>query len=133
MEQSSTPSFLESPVWITSPKVSVQRGDVLHFRGWVNITEPLQHHGDGLVIYDSIGGITMADRFHHTTGWQPFSLLRVAPEDGSVQLTFALMGLGEAMIDNISIQKQIRYPINASSIQLSPSGNNFPIMNDASR
>ncbi len=75
----------------------------------------------------------MADRFHHTTGWQPFSLLRVAPEDGSVQLTFALMGLGEAMIDNISIQKQIRYPINASSIQLSPSGNNFPIMNDASR
>ena len=132
-EPAVTPSFLESPVWITSPKVSVKRGDVLHLRGWINITEPLQHHGDGLVIYDSIGGITMADRFHHTTGWQPFSLLRVAPEDGAVQLTFAFMGLGEAMIDNVCIQKQIRYPINPSSIQLSPPGNNFPMTNDVSR
>ena len=124
-DASSTPSFLEAPVWITSPAISVNQGDVLHIRGWINITEPLQHHGDGLVVYDSIGGITMADRFHHTTGWQPFSLIRVAPTDGTIQVNFALMGLGEVSIDNVSIQKQILQTPPPSPIQLNASGETF--------
>ncbi|MEE2676257.1 MAG: hypothetical protein VX876_04795 [Planctomycetota bacterium] len=125
-QSSITPSFLEAPVWITSGEIPVQRGEVLHIRGWVNITEPLQHHGDGFVVYDSIGGIGMADRFHHTTGWQPFSLIRVAPANGSVQLTFALMGLGEVSIDNVTVQKQIPHLTNTSPIPLTPSSNSFP-------
>lgn len=132
-QQTSTPSFLEAPVWITSPEVPVQQGEVLHIRGWVNITEPLQHHGDGLLVYDSIGGISMADRFHHTTGWQPFSLLRVAPEDGTLRLTFALMGLGEVSIDNLTIQKQILPMANRSPIQLNQSNHSFPSILESSR
>ncbi|MBA62027.1 MAG: hypothetical protein CMJ76_06635 [Planctomycetaceae bacterium] len=132
-EQASTPSFLEAPVWITSPEVPVRQGEVLHIRGWINITEPLQHHGDGLVVYDSIGGISMGDRFHHTTGWQPFSLIRVAPQDGTVQLTFALMGLGEVSIDNITIQKQISHLTNHSPIQLNHSNNTSPTTVESSR
>ena len=127
------PSFLEAPVWITSPSVPVLRGDVLHIRGWVNISEPLQHHGDGLVIYDSIGGITMADRFHHTAGWKPFSLVRVAPEDGTVQLTFALMGLGEVSLDNVSIQKQIPHLSSQTPIQLNSSDSMFPTLAPTTR
>ena len=68
----------------------------------------------------------MADRFHHTTGWQPFSLIRVAPANGSVQLTFALMGLGEVSIDNVTIQKQIPHLTNTSPIPLTPASNSFP-------
>ncbi len=132
-ETTTTPSFLEAPVWITSPKVPVQQGDVLHIRGWVNISEPLQHNGDGLVVYDSIGGITMADRFHHTTGWQPFSLIRVAPEAGTVHLTLALMGLGEVAIDNISIQKQNPQMSITTPLQLNASGNTFPATTGTSR
>ena len=70
---SSNLQYLRSRLPYGSPLLCrVLRGDVLHIRGWVNIAEPLQHHGDGLVIYDSIGGITMADRFHHTAGMEAF-------------------------------------------------------------
>ena len=112
--------------------VPVLRGDVLHIRGWVNIAEPLQHHGDGLVIYDSIGGITMADRFHHTAGWKPFSN-QVAPEDGTVQVTFALMGLVEVSLDNVSIQKQIPHLSSQTPIQLNSSDSMFPTLAPTTR
>jgi hypothetical protein len=100
-------SLLSAPVWISSPSVAVQAGDVLRIHGWVNIPAPLKHQGDGLVIYDSITGTVLADRFHHTAGWQSFTLYRVADSDGEVTVSFALMGLGAVNIDNISIQKQI--------------------------
>ena len=100
-------SLLSAPVWISSPSVTVQAGDVLRIHGWVNIPAPLKHQGDGLVIYDSITGTVLADRFHHTAGWQSFTLYRVATSDGKANVSFALMGLGAVNIDNISIQKQI--------------------------
>jgi len=106
-EGQSPASLLSAPVWITSPVISVKKGDLLRIHGWINIPKRLQHQGDGLVIYDSITGTPLADRFHHTTGWQPFTLFRVASEDGPMHLSIALMGLGEANIDNISIQKQL--------------------------
>jgi hypothetical protein len=100
-------SLLFAPVWISSPSVAVQAGDVLRIHGWVNIPAPLKHQGDGLVIYDSITGTVLADRFHHTAGWQSFTLYRVADRDGKSTISFALMGLGAVNIDNISIQKQL--------------------------
>jgi hypothetical protein len=102
-------SLLSAPVWISSPSVAVQTGDVLRIHGWINIPIPLKHQGDGLVIYDSITGTVLADRFHHTTGWQSFTLYRVADSDGEATVSFALMGLGAVNIDNISIQKQISH------------------------
>ncbi|MBT6846778.1 MAG: hypothetical protein HOA14_05105 [Planctomycetaceae bacterium] len=102
-----TSSLLSAPVWISSPSVAVQTGDVLRIHGWVNIPVPLKHQGDGLVIYDSITGTVLADRFHHTSGWQAFTLYRVADRNGEATVSFALMGLGAVNIDNISIQKQI--------------------------
>jgi hypothetical protein len=100
-------SLLSAPVWISSPSVDVQAGDVLRIHGWINIPAPLKHQGDGLVIYDSITGTVLADRFHHTNGWQSFTLYRIAASDGEATVSFALMGLGAVNIDNISIQKQI--------------------------
>jgi hypothetical protein len=100
-------SLLSAPVWISSPSVAVQAGDVLRIHGWVNIPAPLKHQGDGLVIYDSITSTVLADRFHHTAGWQSFTLYRIADSDGEATVSFALMGLGAVNIDNISIQKQI--------------------------
>jgi hypothetical protein len=100
-------SLLSAPVWISSPSVAVQAGDVLRIHGWINIPAPLKHQGDGLVIYDSITGTVLADRFHHTAGWQSFTLYRIADSDGKATVSFALMGLGEVNIDNISIQKQL--------------------------
>ena len=100
-------SLLSAPVWVSSPSVAVQTGDVLRIHGWVNIPAALKHQGDGLVIYDSITGTVLADRFHHTAGWQSFTLYRVADSDGEATVSFAMMGLGAVNIDNVSIQKQI--------------------------
>ena len=56
------------------------------------------------MIFDSLGGEALADRIGHTTGWQQFALYRVAPQSGTMNVTFALSGLGEAWIDDVYVQ-----------------------------
>jgi hypothetical protein len=57
-----------------------------------------------MIIIDSLGGLGLATRFKQTSGWQEFTMYRVAPKGGSVHLTFALTGLGEAWIDDVAIE-----------------------------
>jgi len=97
-------SFTESPMWLASPPVAVHAGQMVKINGWVNIPEKLISNGDGLLVFDSIGGVSLAERFHQTSGWQPFTFLRMAPSDGNVTVTFVMMGIGEAKIDNVSVQ-----------------------------
>ncbi len=59
---------------------------------------------DGLLIVDSLGGEPLAERIMQTKGWQEFSLYRAAPHSGPMTVTFALTGLGEAFLDDITIQ-----------------------------
>lgn len=97
-------AFAESPMWLSSPPTTVQAGQMVRINGWINIPEKLISNGDGLLVFDSIGGVSLAERFHQTSGWQPFTLLRMAPSDGHVTVTFVMMGIGEVKIDNVSIQ-----------------------------
>jgi hypothetical protein len=92
------------PVWITSPAVPVARGALVQIQGWVRIPAPLTGSADGLMVLDSLTGEALADRFQATSGWVPFSLFRVAPASGAVSVTFALSGLGEAWVDDVTIR-----------------------------
>ncbi len=46
----------------------------------------------------------LAQRVRGTSGWQEFGLYRVAPQSGTMTVTFALTGLGEAWLDDVTIQ-----------------------------
>jgi hypothetical protein len=55
------------------------------------------------LVYDSLGGPELGERFQLTDGWREFTFYRVAPADGGLSLTFALTGLGEAALDEVSV------------------------------
>lgn len=99
-----TPLPLESPpVWISSPPIPVQSGQIVLIRGWVCIPQPIPASVDGLLVVDSLAGEPLAERIAATTGWQEFALYRVVPESDHLILTFALTGLGEAWLDDVSV------------------------------
>lgn len=98
-------SLVESaPVWITSPALAVTAGQVLRISGWVNVPKPITGNRDGLLIFDSIGGDVTAERFTTTKGWQRFSYYRMVPLDGTVSITTALTGFGDALVDDVLIE-----------------------------
>jgi hypothetical protein len=98
-------ALVESPpVWISSPGVPLEAGQVVLIHGWVQIPTPLTGSVDGLLILDSVSGEPLAERIGETVGWQEFTLYRAAPQAGSMSLTFALSGLGEVWLDDVTIQ-----------------------------
>jgi len=105
LDPESGQTLVESPpVWIVSPAISLDAGQVVVIRGWVQIPAPLTGSVDGLVILDSISGEPLAERIGETVGWQEFVLYRVAPAPGPMSLTFALSGLGEVWLDDVTVK-----------------------------
>jgi hypothetical protein len=99
------PAMIETPpLWITSPAVAVEAGQVVRIHGWVNIPAAVTGSVDGLMIVDSLAGDDLAVRIDKTGGWKEFTLYRAAREPAAVSVTFALSGLGEARIDDVTIQ-----------------------------
>jgi hypothetical protein len=93
-----------SPLWIESPPISVQAGQLLRFSGKVYVGAAVTGSFDGLIIYDSIGGDALSQRFDRTDDWREFSYYRIAPLDGEIRMTAALTGLGEALIDDLRVE-----------------------------
>jgi hypothetical protein len=99
------PAAIESPpIVFTSPAVQVEAGQIVCIHGWVQVSMPATGGGDGLLIVDSLTGEALADRIGKTKGWQQFALYRVAPQSGTICVTFALPGLGEVRLDDVFIQ-----------------------------
>jgi hypothetical protein len=104
MKPGVSPPLIESPpVWVESAPVPLQAGDVVCIRGQVRVTGPVIGSVDGLMIYDSFAGEALAQRIGQTDGWREFVMYRAAPQAGNLVLTFALTGLGDVSIDNISV------------------------------
>ena len=100
------PGLLETPpLWITSPSVRMSAGDLVQIQGWVRTPGPIVGSVDGLLIVDTLSGETMAERISNTDNkWHEFKVYRAAGFSGVMSVTFALGGLGEVCIDDISIQ-----------------------------
>jgi len=98
-------TLLETPaLWITSPPVAVEAGQLLCIRAWVSIPKPLVGSVDGLSIVESLGGEPLAERIGQTHGWQEVVLYRQAVRSGPLELTFGLTGLGEVLLDDVTVQ-----------------------------
>jgi hypothetical protein len=118
----SPPDLLESPsVWLTTPPVQVPLGAIVRIHGWVRVPAPITGSVDGVMIFDSLAGPGLALRIDASAvvegissgngDWQEFTLYRaVRPESsqdgrtGSVVVTFVLTGLGEASVDNVTVE-----------------------------
>jgi hypothetical protein len=110
------PQVVETaPLWIASGPVHVEPGQALHIRGWVKIRRPIAGSVDGLVIADSLGGEALAVRLRETRDWEEFHLVRAAPAAGPVSVILALTGLGEAWIDDVTIQTSAAAPAIAAA------------------
>ena len=91
-------------MWVTSPPVPVQEGELLEVTGWVRIDEPITGHADGLQVVDNLGGTDLSLRIRKTDGWQPFRIVRHVPTSTNFRMTFALHGFGKARLDAIMVQ-----------------------------
>jgi hypothetical protein len=97
-------TLIEStPLWITSAPAHLESGDIVCIRGRVRIAKPITGSIDGLMIIDSLGGESLAERMNQASGWKPFVLYRAAPYSTDMTVTFALTGLGEVDIDDVTV------------------------------
>jgi hypothetical protein len=109
-----------TPIWMTTPPIPVRMGEMICVHGWVRIPRRLESTVDGLMIFDSLGGESLALRFLETKDWQEFAFYRNVPADGNYFVTFGLQGFGEVHIDDVSIcavQFEVPAPIPATPQQ----------------
>ena len=93
-----------TPLWIATPNIPVKGGQLVRIHGWVNIPRVIHGSLDGLKITDSLGGPEMSERIPVTSGWQEFTLYRGVATNGTIQVTFALTGIGEAFLDEVTVR-----------------------------
>ncbi len=105
IQPDAVPTLVEStPLWITSAPIHLDEGDVVCIRGQARVKEPISGSIDGLMIIDSLGSEPLAERIGETNGWRQFTLYRAAASSSNLTVTFALTGLGEACIDDVSVR-----------------------------
>ena len=56
------------------------------------------------MIIDSLSGEPLALRLAKTGGWKQITMLRAAARPGPMSVTFALGGIGEAAIDDVTVK-----------------------------
>jgi hypothetical protein len=93
---------------INSPAVRLQPGALVRISGWVRIPKPITASVDGALFYDSAGGEPLAVRLTAATPWKKFTLYRLVPPSGTINVTLALTGLGTAYFDDIRIEPLLR-------------------------
>jgi hypothetical protein len=97
-------SVIESPlVWLNSPPLPVATGQIVRIQGDIKIPMPVRGSVDGVLIFDSLGGVELGYRLQSTVGWQPFVLYRATGQAKTITLTVALTGVGEALLDNVTV------------------------------
>jgi hypothetical protein len=104
-DEDRSPSALEAaPMWVTTAPLAVEPGQILEIRAWVRIARPIVGSVDGLMIIDTLAGESLALRVTQSEQWQQVTSYRAVPRAGAMALTFVLSGMGEAWIDDVSIQ-----------------------------
>jgi hypothetical protein len=56
------------------------------------------------MIGDTLGGPALSERVGATEGWREFTLYRVVNDSGQVAATFALSGMGEVHLDDVTVE-----------------------------
>ncbi len=105
----------QPPIQITSAPVPVRAGQLLRIHGWVRVPAEITGSDAGLLIYDSLGGRGLGERIRVAKDWRELVLFRAATRDGHATVTFALSGMGEVQLDDVSISTVEPIQLNAGS------------------
>ena len=95
------------PVWITTPPIQAPSGKLLQIEAQVWVPQGVKGSVDGLLVFDSLGGPALAERVGPAAPWRRLVLYRIVPADADgepLTVTFALTGMGEVRIDNVSVR-----------------------------
>jgi hypothetical protein len=99
------PFVLENTrVQIASPAVRVEAGQILRVRGKIKIPADIVGSIDGAMVWDSIGGESMALHFTRSTASEPFEIIRPIRDSGEVRLHLMMTGMGTCQFDDLSIE-----------------------------
>ena len=80
-------------------------GTLVRISGWIKVAKPIQASPDGALFFDNAGGEPLGVRLTSPTpGWKHFTLYRRTPNNGQVQLTAALTGIGTVFFDDLKIE-----------------------------
>jgi len=93
----------QPPVTVTSPPLTVYRGQLLYITGWVRVTSGVTAASDGVMLWDSLGGQSLALRWRKPAEWQEFQLVREVHETRELTLSISLTGLGEVYFDDLKV------------------------------
>jgi len=129
-DPAATPAVVETPpVWVTTPPLRAPPGKLVEISARVWAPEPIRGSVDGLLVFDSLGGPALAERVGTTRDWKRVTLYRIVPPetDEPLVVTFALTGLGRALIDDVSVRVlepgAAGMPVQPVAL---PSGGGFP-------
>ena len=95
------------PLWVTTPPLQPPAGKLIEISAQVFVPKPIAGSVDGLFVFDSLGGPALGERVGMTKTWRRLVLHRIVPAESSeepVTVTFALTGLGEAFVDDVSVR-----------------------------
>jgi hypothetical protein len=99
------PLVLENTrVAVISPPIPVEAGQAVRIRGALRIPDPIETSVDGVMIWDSIGGESLALRFSKPCGWRDFQLLRPVRESTELRIHLVLTGLGSVEFDELVVE-----------------------------
>ena len=91
------------PIWISSAPVSIKAGQLVRIHGFAKLPRMAESF-EGLLITDSIGRDSLVTRIQPKQDWQEFTIYRAAKRNGELSVTFAVTGIGEAMVDEVTIR-----------------------------
>jgi len=95
------------PVWVTTPAITAPAGKLIEISAQVMVPKAITGSVDGLFVFDSLGGPALGERVAATKVWRRLVLHRIVPADAvgePLTVTFALTGLGTALVDDVSVR-----------------------------
>ncbi len=103
---------------LASRPIPVRAGDVLRIRFWLRVPAAIQGSIDGAVVYDSLGGPSLAVAQAEPLEWKQFTLYRRATRSDNFSVTLGITGIGDMYIDDLVVEKLVAGPI----VQQQPAG-----------
>ena len=91
-------------VTITSSPVRVEAGQIVRITGMIRVPANITGSVDGAMVWDSLGGESLALRFTKMADWKEFELSRPVRESGELRLNLVMTGLGTVELDDLSIE-----------------------------
>lgn len=90
-------------VEMVSPPVPVRPGQVVRIRGLIKLPSAVAGSVDGAMVYDSLGGESLALRFKNASDWQKFVLYRPVNQETDLRVHLVMSGLGRVQFDDLQV------------------------------